>query len=173
MFMVLLQVIIVIEGNLFTSLDVSKGDDPDAAVNVLRLGVRGATVIYQTGRVPIHIAIEIVLVIQAKDAGIFQLALAERFLFVNFYADIFDNVGFRRNISPRISARAMNGGISELDQLVVLHAADSTPEFRTKFKRRPNFCSILFCTGKISRLGGLHCACAGKNGVHNRTPYKL
>ena len=64
---VILQVVAVIEGQFLPGPDATPRHNPDAPAIRFRLAIRIATVIQESRRVPRHIAIEVVSVVQREN----------------------------------------------------------------------------------------------------------
>jgi hypothetical protein len=71
--------------------------------------------------IPFHVAIKVAFRAEGKDAGVFQFALTQGFLLVNFPTQIFDESRARGNVCARKSAIPMNGRILKTNQRVRLH----------------------------------------------------
>ena len=66
MIAVILQIVTVVERQLLPRPHVAQSHDPNLAVHLARFAIGLATVIEPTRRVPIHVPIEVELVIQMK-----------------------------------------------------------------------------------------------------------
>ena len=62
----------------------------------------------EPGRVPCHVAIEVVLSVQIEDRGVACLAAPQRLPFIDSFADVLENAGSRGNISGRETAGPVN-----------------------------------------------------------------
>ena len=74
---VALQVVAVVEGDLFAGCNRATRDDPDAAADVFRVAVRLTTVIDQAGWIPINAAVEIPGVVEVEDEKVVRRAAFE------------------------------------------------------------------------------------------------
>ena len=102
------QVILVVESEFLPCPDVALGYDPKMPFDKLGFAVRSATVVEPLGRIPFHVSVQIVLDVQAEDERIIQLALPQRFLFVDNPPDILDNPSARGNCRQGKSTPAVN-----------------------------------------------------------------
>ena len=112
-FPVIHKVVSVVEGDLFARFDVAPGDDPNVAAFPLHFAIRRATMIDKTSRIPIHVTIQILPIIERKDILIVSLASPRRFLLVNLLAEILDHTGALRNVRSRESTCSMDFGFSK------------------------------------------------------------
>ena len=78
MIFVRLQIVSVIEGNLFSRLDVTPADNLNSALNHLGFTVWSTTVIQKTCRVPVEVAVQVKSFVQSKDKLIILLAAQNR-----------------------------------------------------------------------------------------------
>src|SRR3954468_18533183 len=88
---IILEIITVVEGQFFARKDVANRDDPDVFALEERLAIRFATVIYETGRVPLHITIEIKPIADGENIFVLSFTAAKGFRFRNLLAGIFQN----------------------------------------------------------------------------------
>lgn len=80
--------------------------------------------IQETGGIPVNIAVEVELVVQGENVGIVQLTLPEGFLFIDFPANVFDEVRAVGDINECEAAGAVNLGIREIDQCMSMHVSE-------------------------------------------------
>src|SRR5215204_6090093 len=88
---VIIQIVTIVEGYLFTRRDVARGNDPDTVIFQLCLGVGRATMIYEACKVARDAAIKIEFLIDVEDIIIAFAATPRRLLFGDPLSSIFDN----------------------------------------------------------------------------------
>ena len=71
----------IIVGQFFTGLDAAQGIEPNALTHDHRLTVRYAAVIEEAGRIPRHAAVDIIGLVERKEAGIAVLEFGQAFGF--------------------------------------------------------------------------------------------
>lgn len=103
------EVVTVIKRQLLPCPDIAYRHQPNASIHKPRLAIRLATVIQESRRVPIDIAIQIVLVINRKNVFVTALATCERFLFGDDFPNVFDDPRAGWNIDPSEAAVAVDG----------------------------------------------------------------
>ena len=138
MFPVILQVVVIVEGDFLYGADVAQGHNPDASVNCASLGVGCAGMVQKSRRIPIHISIQIKLFIKAEDAGVFELALPERLLFVYFSAQIFQDAGSGRDGRARKSAHSVDRRVFEANKSFNLHSCERKSVAPSRFGHGEN-----------------------------------
>jgi hypothetical protein len=110
MLFVVLQVVAIVEREFFAGPKVAQRVNPDALVFHSRFAVRRATVIDESGRVPIDRAVEVERVRDGEDEKIVCLPAAQGFLFADAFAEILDNSRFRGHTHARENSHAVNAG---------------------------------------------------------------
>ena len=106
---VIFQVVTVIEQEFLPCPDIARGDDPDMAINELRLAIRLATVIQKARGVPIDAAVQVVRFINGKNIVVAPLTAREGFLFADFLAEIFDDASAGGDVMASEAAEAVDG----------------------------------------------------------------
>ena len=61
MLLIALQIVTVVKCDLLADANIPPGHDPDVAINQFSLAVRRATVVNEFGRIPSHVAVEVML----------------------------------------------------------------------------------------------------------------
>ena len=107
---VIVQIITVVERDFRPGPDAASRHNPDAPAVRFRLAIRVATVIQKTRRVPWHVAVEVVGVIQRENVFVGRFAPAQRFSLGDLFADVFDDARASGDVRLRKPADAMNGG---------------------------------------------------------------
>lgn len=117
--LIIVEFVVVIVGEFLTGLDVTQGVDPDTPAGNFRLTIRRTTVIEETGCIPGHVAIDVIVLIECKDIGVlfFQLCLGGGFR--DLGSDILDNPFAAPDIHPGKPTGAVNGRFFKHDQRVI------------------------------------------------------
>jgi hypothetical protein len=119
------QIVTVVEGDLFACPDIARCEDPDAAVLQKGIAIGRATVVEQTRRVPCHIPVQVLLVIQAEDILVVLLASAQRLALADPLANVFDDARAFANSQLRESAQSVDWRTLEYQQVrfecIVVH----------------------------------------------------
>jgi len=115
MFTIILQIITVIEGKLLPCPDFANRHQPNSSLDKLRLAIRHATVIQKSRRVPTHVPIQVVRVIDCKNIFVVPFTTREGFPLRDFLAEVFDDARSRGNVVARESASAVDGRWLEND----------------------------------------------------------
>lgn len=108
--LVILEVETVIKGDLLPCPDVPSGDDPNTAVLQKRLTIRRAAMVDQSRGVPVHVTIQVLLIIQHEDILVVRLTTAQGFGLGNPFAHIFDDLGSCGDILTGKASGAVNSG---------------------------------------------------------------
>src|SRR5438477_11745639 len=91
MLLVIVQIITVVERNLFPCPDFTNGHHPNAAFFQQRLAIRLATVIQKSRRIPAYVAVEVLLVIQRENVVVVALTTLKRLAIRDFLTNILNN----------------------------------------------------------------------------------
>src|SRR3954454_9119146 len=108
MFLVIVEIITVVERDLFSCLNFTNSHHPNAVFLQQRFTVRFAAVIQKSRGVPLYIAVEVMLIIQRENILVVPLTTLKRFTLRNFLANILDDSRARRNWSARKPTESMN-----------------------------------------------------------------
>ena len=111
-----LQIVTVIEGDLFACRDKTAGYDPNVTVDEFGITIRGATVIEQARRIPLGAAIHIPLVIEVKDVGIVAGTAFDGFALGDTFALVFEEASPGRDSGSGKTAETVNGRGPECDE---------------------------------------------------------
>src|SRR5258708_6655855 len=115
---VILQIEIVVKGNLFARHNVPIRDYPNAASYQLRIAIRRATMINEPRGVPGDVPIQVLVLVQTKNVFIVFLAELQRFLLADSSANILDHARAFGNCSRGESPGPMNERRLQANQLL-------------------------------------------------------
>src|SRR4051812_21012538 len=96
MFSKRVEIVTVIERELLAGGDVPTRHDPEFALQAFDVTIRSAAMVYETRGIPFNPAVQIALVIQAKNAIIPPPAPPQRLLLGDNLAHVLDNPGCSR-----------------------------------------------------------------------------
>src|SRR5712692_6600934 len=105
---VILHAIAVIVGQLLAWGDIAEGHNPDGAEGDDRVTIRLAGMVDKAGRVHVRLAVNIIAVIQRKDAGIALGEAPYAFVFGNLFATVGHNAGACLDRDDGKEAETMN-----------------------------------------------------------------
>ena len=91
MFLIIHQVVSVIERDLLAGLDVAQGRDPNAALLANRLAVGRATVIEKTRRIPCYISVQVEFLVETENEPVLRLAAAQGFRLGDAFPGVFND----------------------------------------------------------------------------------
>src|ERR1051325_11783814 len=109
------QIVAVVEAQLLARRNVAARHDPDAAVDQRGIAVRYTTVVDEPRGIPADGAVEVMLIIERKDAGVVPLTTRERFRLGDLRAGVFDYAHAGRQVRRGKHSQAVDRGRQDFD----------------------------------------------------------
>ena len=109
--LVILEAVTVIVGEFFSSLNAASGIEPDSTANDLCLTIGNATMVQESGQIPIDTPVNSIVMIKDKEVDVLLIQFGLGLSLGELRPDVLDNALAGSYVDPRKAPQTMDLGL--------------------------------------------------------------